>query len=51
MKYMRLNTKVVDARWDEATHQWKVKLQSTSSPDYIVEDNADILINASGVLK
>lgn len=51
MKYMRLNSKVVDARWNEEDQQWHVKIQRTDAPDTITEDKAHILINASGVLK
>jgi cation diffusion facilitator CzcD-associated flavoprotein CzcO len=51
MKYMRLNTKVVDARWNEEDQQWHVKIQRTDDPDTLIEDKAHILINANGVLK
>lgn len=51
MKYMRLNSKVVDARWDEDSRQWNVTIQKTDDPEAVFQDKADILINASGVLK
>jgi cation diffusion facilitator CzcD-associated flavoprotein CzcO len=51
MKYMHLNSKVVDARWSEEDQQWHVKIQKTDEPNIIIEDKAHILINASGVLK
>lgn len=51
MKYMRLNSRVVDARWNEEDQQWHVKIQRMNEPDTIIEDKAHILINASGVLK
>ncbi|KAF3391140.1 putative sterigmatocystin biosynthesis monooxygenase stcW [Talaromyces pinophilus] len=50
MKYMRLNTKVVDARWNEEDQQWHVRIQRTDEPDTLIEDKAHILINANGVL-
>lgn len=48
---MRLNSRVVDARWDEDSRQWHVAIQKTEDPETIFQDKADILINASGVLK
>lgn len=51
MKYMRLNSEVVEAKWNEEDQQWHVKIKRTDAPDTIVEDKAHILINASGVLK
>jgi cation diffusion facilitator CzcD-associated flavoprotein CzcO len=50
MKYMNLNSKVVDARWVEEERQWQIQVQKTNS-DTVFTDKADILINASGVLK
>ncbi|KAL4819975.1 hypothetical protein BDW67DRAFT_181685 [Aspergillus spinulosporus] len=49
MKYMNLNSKVVDARWNEDDQQWHVKVHQTES-DTVFTDKAHILINASGVL-
>jgi cation diffusion facilitator CzcD-associated flavoprotein CzcO len=50
MKYMNLNSKVVDARWVEEERKWHIQVQRTDS-DAVFTDKADILINASGVLK
>ncbi|KAL3444849.1 hypothetical protein BJX65DRAFT_319736 [Aspergillus insuetus] len=49
MKYMNLNSKVVDARWVEEERQWHIQVQKTDSHT-VFTDKADILINASGVL-
>ncbi|OJJ05846.1 hypothetical protein ASPVEDRAFT_87180 [Aspergillus versicolor CBS 583.65] len=49
MKYMQLNCKVIDARWDEDKQQWHLKLQNTISNE-VFEDSAHVLVNASGVL-
>lgn len=46
-KYVKLNTKVESATWDEDSGQWKLKLVG---PDGPFEDACDILYNGSGVL-
>ncbi|KAL4900897.1 hypothetical protein BDW74DRAFT_170468 [Aspergillus multicolor] len=52
MKYMRLSSKVVDARWNEEEKQWRVMIERLDGPDKgeVFEDQAHILINAGGVL-
>ncbi|KAL4874222.1 hypothetical protein BJY04DRAFT_31120 [Aspergillus karnatakaensis] len=50
LKYMQLNSKVTDARWDETDQQWHIKLEKTDGSGEVFEDKANILINASGVL-
>lgn len=50
MKYMQLNCKVIDARWDDDEQQWHLKLQNTISNE-VFKDTAHVLVNASGVLK
>lgn len=51
MKYMNLNSKVEDARWNEDDQKWHIRVEKTDEPGFIFEDKADVLINASGVLK
>lgn len=51
MKYMQLNRKVVDARWDEDDQQWHLKIRKLEGSSEVFEDKAHVLINASGVLK
>ncbi|RAL02669.1 flavin-containing monooxygenase [Aspergillus ibericus CBS 121593] len=48
MKYMRLNSRVVGAIWDEESAQWHLQIERTDGT--VFEDRAHILINASGVL-
>lgn len=51
MKYIRLNHRVISAIWDERQQKWNLKIQKGDDPNDIVEDTADIFVNASGVLK
>lgn len=50
-KYIRLNHRVVGAYWKEEDQMWHVKIQKGDDPDAIIEDKANIFVNASGVLK
>ena len=45
---VQLRSKVLEAIWDEGLAKWKIKVESTNG---IIEDEADILINGSGILK
>ncbi|KAM0266699.1 hypothetical protein ACHAPA_006621 [Fusarium lateritium] len=49
-KYIRLNHKVVGAFWDEGAQKWHVRIQRGDNPQDVFEDEADIFVNASGVL-
>ncbi|KAL1863105.1 hypothetical protein Daus18300_008097 [Diaporthe australafricana] len=49
-KYIRLCHKVVGAYWNEEDQMWHVKIQKGDDPDAIIEDKANIFVNASGVL-
>lgn len=49
MKYVKLCHKVIGAEWQEETQEWAVKAENLSTGE-IVEDRANVLINASGVL-
>lgn len=50
-KYIRLNHRVVGAYWKEEDQMWHVKIQKGDDPHAIIEDKANIFVNASGVLK
>lgn len=50
-KYIRLSHRVVGAYWDEEDQMWDVKIQKGDDPNAIIEDRANIFVNASGVLK
>lgn len=43
-----LNSKVIESRWDEDAGKWKVKIDQNG---VIKEDEADILVNAVGLVK
>lgn len=50
-KYVHLKHKVVGAYWQEDTQEWLVKVQRGDNPEDVIEDRANLLVNASGVLK
>jgi cation diffusion facilitator CzcD-associated flavoprotein CzcO len=43
-----LNSNVIESVWDEDLGKWKVKIEQNGK---IKEDEADIFVNASGILK
>jgi cation diffusion facilitator CzcD-associated flavoprotein CzcO len=48
-KYMKLNTKIVDARWDEEEGRWWIGLENRISKER-TEDWCHVLVNGSGIL-
>lgn len=42
---------MVGAYWNEEEQMWHVKIQNGDDPNTIIEDKANIFVNASGVLK
>ena len=48
-KYLKLDHRVVGARWDQSRHKWFVMVQQEGSKDTF-EDSCDFLINAGGIL-
>jgi hydroxyversicolorone monooxygenase len=60
-KHIQLNTQVSEARWDESTGKWRLKLQkvkpkqdwASRAPLEVLsefEDDCDLLLHATGVL-
>lgn len=49
-KYVKLEHKVVSAIWNEELGQWALKIERLQDGT-IIEDFADVLVNASGILK
>ncbi|KAM0747815.1 putative flavin-binding monooxygenase [Meredithblackwellia eburnea MCA 4105] len=49
MKYIKFETKVTSAIWDEESGKWKLKLRNVKTGEEF-EDETNILINAMGVL-
>ncbi|KAG0649281.1 sterigmatocystin biosynthesis monooxygenase stcW [Hyphodiscus hymeniophilus] len=47
-KYIKLNTKVQSARWDEGAGKWRLILIAADGTQF--EDECEILVNGSGVL-
>ncbi len=47
-KDVKFNSKVVESVWDEQANKWKIKIERG---DATVEDEADVLVNGSGILK
>ncbi|KAJ5629463.1 sterigmatocystin biosynthesis monooxygenase stcW [Penicillium herquei] len=48
-KYMKLNTRVVECRWDDEHGVWNIKLQDTQSGQYW-QDWAHCVVNGTGIL-
>lgn len=49
-KYIRLKHKVSGAKWDEQTGLWSVDILNEETGE-IIHDQAEILINGTGILK
>ena len=47
-KYVRFQTKVESATWDEDAGQWKLRLERADGTSF--DDYCDVLYNCSGVL-
>lgn len=50
LRFARLQHELVHAQWDESRKLWKVKLQRNGDPNDIIEDEGEVLVNATGVL-
>ena len=48
-KYMKLGNKVLEARWDESTSKWVVKLQNVKTGE-VFEDRGDAIFRGVGTL-
>lgn len=48
-KYMKFQHRVVEARWNEETSKWHVKVQNIATKE-IFEDVGDVFMTGSGVL-
>lgn len=48
-RYVKLNTKVESATWDEEEGKWKLSILGADGSHF--EDSCEILVNGSGVLK
>lgn len=47
-QFVQYNSRVTDSIWDDEIGKWKVKVAQEGKS---IEDECDILINASGFLK
>ncbi|KAJ9361394.1 hypothetical protein C8Q69DRAFT_401042 [Paecilomyces variotii] len=47
-EHVQFNSKVISTVWDEGAGSWKIKVQRQDGT--IIEDSADVLVNASGIL-
>lgn len=48
-RYIRLSHKIVEAKWDEQSQEWLVKVEEIQT-GRVFDDRCNVLINASGVL-
>jgi cation diffusion facilitator CzcD-associated flavoprotein CzcO len=51
LEYVKLNHRVVGAWWDDMKGTWRVKIQPEQDLENTFFNEADIVINACGVLK
>jgi hypothetical protein len=47
-KFVKYNSRVTDSVWDDDKGKWMVKIDTQGT---VIEDQCDVLINASGFLK
>lgn len=50
MKYIKLQHRVIEARWSESEKGWNVKIENQAEGT-VVEDFCHVLLNCNGVLK
>lgn len=50
MSYFKLSHRVVGASWNEGDQMWHVRIQRGDDLNDVIEDKANVFINASGVL-
>lgn len=48
-RFMKLGHKVIEARWNEETSKWHVKVQKVGT-DEVIEDSGDVLFTGMGAL-
>jgi len=48
-KHVELDSRILEAIWNDEIGRWKIKIDVKGT--YIKEDEADILVNAAGFLK
>jgi Predicted flavoprotein involved in K+ transport len=47
-EFVQLNSKIIESVWDEPSGKWKIQVQQG---DKVIDDEADILISGTGILK
>jgi cation diffusion facilitator CzcD-associated flavoprotein CzcO len=50
MRYIKLSTRVVEARWSEEDSRWNLKIEDLNN-GRIFDDHCDVLLSATGILK
>lgn len=48
-RYIKYRHSVVEARWEDESGKWRVKVRDSFGE--VIDDECDVFINASGVLK
>ena len=51
LKFCRVNHLVTGCFWQEESQTWRVRVQKVDKPDEVFEDECNVLLNATGVLK
>jgi cation diffusion facilitator CzcD-associated flavoprotein CzcO len=47
-EHIKFKSRVIESIWDESTSKWHVKVERNGQ---IIQDEADVLVNGSGILK
>ena len=50
MQYIKLNHRVIESKWHEASSRWKIKIEDVEN-NHTFEDECDVLLSATGILK
>ena len=47
--YIKLNHRVVDARWDKSISRWRIKVEDVENR-FVIDDECDVLLSCAGIL-
>ena len=50
MQFIKLNHRVIEARWDEARSRWRIKVEDIENAS-VIDDECDVLLSCTGILK
>jgi cation diffusion facilitator CzcD-associated flavoprotein CzcO len=50
MQFIKLNHRVIEARWDELISRWRIKVEDIENAN-VIDDECDVLLSCTGILK